>query len=177
MAIILATTLVAQVFYYHKPAISPSVMIIPITFMVNSLLTTMIIYVGLKFKEFKITFNEVFKAVITGAVAFALQYLFELIYLFLASKSGNNFHLLNFSSLSLFHLYHPNDMPFYLMYPLQTINVWEILNVIIIIRSLKLIVTPNNPPSLTYTVNLTYFIGLFIWVLIVIYLNLSLFNK
>lgn len=133
--------------------------------------TFLLLFSALKVNNISLRKNILFKAILAGTSIYLLQYLAEFIWLLYNKQNYHPAYLQNFSSLSLYQLYHPADLPSYLIYPMQTINLWEMLYIITIVFVAKKL-TENQIPKLGRTLAITYCLGLFSWFVIVTFINL-----
>lgn len=145
-----------------------------LTFVVTIIITTCIIYIGQRFKHGKIKLVNIYKSVLFASSIFIIQYLFEFIWL-LANKQYYQGSLrANFSSLSVYHFYQNSEVPFYLIYPLQTLSIWELIHVFLLMFAYQRIAESDKNPYFNPTIAITYISAIFIYFLLTIFVNLSL---
>ncbi|WAC42104.1 hypothetical protein [Pedobacter sp. SL55] len=145
--------------------------IVPALVFWGSAITFLLLFSALKLNNISLSKNILFKAILAGTSIYLLQYLAEFIWLLYNKQNYRPAYLQNFSSLSLYQLYHPADLPSYLIYPMQTINLWEMLYIITIVFVAKKL-TENQIPKLGRTLAITYCLELFSWFVIVTFINL-----
>lgn len=150
---------------------SYKIFIIPALILWGSVITFLLLFSALKLNNINLKKSILFKAILVGTSIFLLQYLVEFVWLFYNKVHYQPYYLRNFSSLSLYQLYHPVDLPSYLIYPMQIINVWEALYILTIVFTAKTL-TDNQKPRLGRTLVIAYCLGLFSWFVIVTFINL-----
>jgi len=150
---------------------SYKVFIIPALVFWGSAITFLLLLSALKLNNINLKKSILFNAILVGTLIFLLQYLLEFVWLFYNKQNYQPYYLRNFSSLSLYQLYHPVDLPSYLIYPMQIINIWEVLYILTIVFTAKKL-TDNQKPKLGRTLVIAYCLGLFSWFVIVTFINL-----
>jgi len=143
----------------------------PLFFLVQISYNTLFIgafsYLILNRIEMKKIFNVCLKAEIVFLVMLLAKVLFLQFFV--------NIHTvydLNFIPLSLLNLFSSAHIPLWLNYPLQTINIWEVL--FVLLASFYFSVAYDIPFKKGLTViGIGYASGLFIWLLVVLFIQLQ----
>jgi hypothetical protein len=78
-----------------------------------------------------------------------------------------------FYPLSLLNLLEVKDIPQWLLYPLQVINIFEVLYWLILAYGLSL-VAKERLPKMLWLVAFSYGIGLFVWVVFITFITINL---
>ncbi len=161
----------ASLYVFNVYHFSYKIFIVPTLVFWSSAITFLLLFSTLKVNNISLRKSILFKAILAGTTIYLLQYLAELIWLIYNKQHYQPYYLHNFSSLSLYQLYHPIDLPSYLIYPMQIINLWEVIYILTIAFIAKKL-TENQISKLGRTLAITYFLGLFSWFVIVTFINL-----
>jgi hypothetical protein len=78
-----------------------------------------------------------------------------------------------FSPLSVFNFFNPTEIDPWLVYPLQLLNAFELLYWFVLAYQLKEVLNENLSGSIGFVAK-TYGVGLFIWVILVMFLIVSI---
>jgi len=105
-----------------KSRINLRVLITPAILMVGIILTFSILYLGFRINEQKVKISLLFKSVIGGSIVFVVQYLLEFVWLLFNKSNYRGNEIANFNSFSIYQIFSNKQIPFYLIYPLQTLN-------------------------------------------------------
>ncbi len=151
--------------------LSYRILYIPISISWTILVVFVLLVFATKLNAIKVQKIELFKSIVIGTTVFLIQYFIEFIWLLYHKQNYRPAYIQNFSSLSLYQLYHPVDLPSYLIYPMQTINLWEVLYILTIIFVAKKL-TKNQIPKLGRTLAIAYCLGLLSWFVMVTFINL-----
>ncbi len=118
--------------------------------------------------KFKNNYNVCLKAEYVFIIMGFVKFLW-----LVAFKKVNSLTDLGFVPGSIINLFKENEIPIWLTYPLQTLNIWEVLFCIVgtSMYSIQFNVSKAKAAQLFCV---PYLIGLFIWVLIVSFLTLQL---
>lgn len=125
---------------------------------------------GIKLNRVEINAKTIFKAMALATTIFLFQYLVEFFWLLFNKNSYEPNYLRNFSIFSLYQIYHPVDLPSYLLYPLQTINIWEVLYIISIVFFIRKL-SNNKEKGLGNMIYITYSLGVLSWMVFVTFIN------
>ena len=168
---LISLSFLSSLYIFNINYFSYKIFIIPALVFWGLGFTFLLLFSALKLNNIKLSKSILFKAMLAGATIYLLQYLVEFIWLIYNKKHYEPYYLFNFSSLSLYQLYHPVDLPSYLVYPMQTINLWEVLYILTIIFVAKKL-TKNQIPKLGRTLAIAYCLGLLSWFVMVTFINL-----
>jgi hypothetical protein len=174
ITLILALTVLSFRLIYGNSDISLKLTYNALTFTLTIIITTCVIYIGQRFKYSKIKLVNIYKSVLFASSIFILQYLFEFIWLLANKKYYQGSLRSNFSSLSIYHIYQNTEVPAFLMYPLQTLNIWEFIHVFLLMFAYQRITESNKNPYFNSIIAITYISALLVYFLITIFINLSL---
>jgi hypothetical protein len=145
---------------------------IPLKLIIKIGFTTVCIYLGAALMDYSIRFAEVFKVcllaelifMIGSLVLFALQLFF--------SKGETFAELQKLDYFSLYALFRSSDLPGYLSYPLQVINVFEIIYWILLAAGLQFFLQKPFSRMFSFVLG-TYGIGLLCWIIFVVFMTIN----
>lgn len=167
----LGLSYLSTIYILNSNHFSYKMFIIPILVFWGLGVTFLLLFTALKLNNVRLRKNILFKAILVGTNVYLLQYFAEFIWLIYNKQHYQPYYLRNFSSLSLYQLYHPTDLPSYLIYPMQTINLWEVIYILTIAFIAKKLIE-NKISKLGRTLAIAYGLGLFSWFVIVTLINL-----
>ena len=146
----------------------------PIAFFVRATIVVFIFFLGLYLNEVKTSVKDLYRIAILGEITFLL---------FTSIRTGLVFNH-EFSSLAEIGNYAPfrfiplekiSDYPVWLKIPMSVINPIEILYWIVLAFLLSKQMTWNYLKSLLFVIK-TYVVGLFIWIVFLIFVKVILIN-
>ncbi|MBE9469058.1 MAG: hypothetical protein IMY72_12165 [Bacteroidetes bacterium] len=146
--------------------------ITPFAFAIKFSLVALVLNIGAILCNFKVGFKKLFGIVLLAEPIFILSSLSKLLWIYFNSHNLTLEYLQFFYPLSLTNLFLVNEVPKWLIYPFQTINLFEISYWFIIAYLLKDIIKKPFWKSFEFILS-TYGVGLFIWVVCVIFLILT----
>jgi hypothetical protein len=144
---------------------------IPIYLILKIAYNTFWLTIFLFFSNNKVSFKNNFNICLKAEYVFVIMLFVKFIFL-LFVKPVTNLSDLNFVPGSLITLFPENNLPKWLLYPLQTINIWEIL----FCSAGSLMLAVKYQVSMKKAVKsfcIPYLTGLFFWMLIVIFFTLQ----
>jgi hypothetical protein len=143
----------------------------PIIFLVKVYFITIIIFIGIKFFEIKISFDNTFKIVIFAYFIPLISSIVKNIYFYLYPPS--NIELVeSFNPLGLTFLLKINSIPKYLLYPLQQLNLYEVGYWLLLSYGINTLGNIEFKKALKVT-TLSYGVGLAIWCVFVVFIQLQ----
>ncbi len=169
-------SIISSKFIFAATSISFRILLVPLYIAWSTLVTYFLLLSAIRFNSIKINKTILLEAVIISDIVFLAQYVSELIWLLYNKKNYSFYDIINFSSLSLYQLYHPKNLLTHLTYPLQTINLWEIFYILTIVLLVKKL-TDNKIHKIGRILTIAYFLGIFCWFIIVTFINLLNFYE
>lgn len=148
-----------------------SYLLIPIVLFVKVLYNTFWVTTGSLLNDDRIRVKDNYNICLKTEFVFVLMLLVKFIWL-LFFKPVNNLNDLGFVPGSLINFCDVDKIPKWLIYPLQTINIWEVL----------FCIAGTSMYSIHYDVSkakalqsfcIPYLTGLFIWVLVIVFITLQ----
>jgi hypothetical protein len=145
----------------------------PILLIFQIFLIAICLNVGTLLRGDKISFKKLFSMVTRVLI---IPVFFKLVmvcmtYFFYDIKSFND--LANVFSFSVINFFDATILPTWLKYPLATLNLVEIIFFLLLTYSIRLLLNLDLIRSITF-VGYTYGVGLVMWMLIVVFLQMSL---
>ncbi|MDR1984520.1 MAG: hypothetical protein LBQ28_06835 [Prevotellaceae bacterium] len=138
---------------------------------VPALLIAFTLNVGTLFCEYKIKFAKLFNIALKAQIIFALNYLVSII-LKCTGIIETNWDMIdnNYFYQSAAYFFKGNGYPFWIMYPLQIINITEIVHLLILAFGFSCISKFGYLKSLGF-VALFYGIAMIVWIIFTVFLQ------
>ncbi|OYU67086.1 MAG: hypothetical protein CFE22_06315 [Cytophagaceae bacterium BCCC1] len=147
-------------------------LIIPITYFIKISLITLCLYTGILLSNSKtLSFSKIFSAVVLADILFLIPGVVK-IFWFSFQPDYTLEDLQYFMPGSLLNLFNPKEIEPWLVYPLQSINVWEVAFWFALAYELKAYFQDDFAKSFG-TVMASYGSGLVIWIVFVVFLTLN----
>jgi len=146
----------------------------PITILIvliPSLLISFCLNIGTVIKEYKTSFIKLFEIAVKAQMVFAINYLLSIVLKatgvihFSLTTVNNNY---NFQSALIF--FDNKVLPYWLIYPIQCINLTEIVHILILSIGVSWLLQIKFLKALTF-VALWYGIGLLFWIIFTVFLQ------
>ncbi len=147
-------------------------LVVSLNILLKTFAVAIILFVYCIFQKTKIHFKKVFEVTITSEFIFILPIIYEIVY-FNYFKTNYSFdYIQEFSSLSLFNLFDNYTFEPWYIYPLQTLNLFEVAYVFYLgIQIAKL--TKSTPDEGLKMVVFSYVPALLLWVCTIMFLTLN----
>jgi hypothetical protein len=145
---------------------------IPIVLLIRISFTTICLYTGFFLANFKVRFKDLFKVALLADFVFVLAGITKLVIL-IFFKEVSTLDDLQFQPFSLMELLDRKTVDALLLYPLSLIGVFELLYWLALAWLLTGVVEKSFGSSLK-SVATSYGSGLFLWVLLVMFLTVNL---
>lgn len=149
--------------------------LVPVVLMAKVLFTFFCLYTGLIFTRHQVSFKALFKIVLFAESAFVLATLTRLVLMafFVDLETFDSIRF--FSPLSLLNFFNPADVPNYLVYPLQTISIFEVLYIILLAVGLQYYLGRRFKEMLGLVL-ISYGPGILSWMALIAFISMSLSN-
>ena len=145
---------------------------IPIIYFLKLALITLCLYTGILLSNAKtLSFSKIFSTVVLADILFLIPGVIK-IFWFLFQPDYTLEDLQYFMPGSLLNLFNPKEIEPWLVYPLQSINVWEVAFWFALAYELKAYFQDDFAKSFG-TVMASYGSGLVIWIVFVVFLTLN----
>lgn len=146
-------------------------LLIPVVIFLKLLVISAVIYAGVVIFDQKILFKECLRIVMVAECVPLLAALIKFGY-FLISGPSTVQEMQVFYPLSVLNILHPRQLPSYLIYPLQQLNLFEIIYWLLIAVGIRTFIKKSFGYSLKIVVS-SYGVALSVWVLFVVFINLQ----
>ncbi len=147
-------------------------MIGPVILLIKTSLITVILYTGVFFLDIKIGFKKLFHIVLQAEFVFlfAIFVKFYWIYVFMSDVSLKTISF--FQPLSIINFFSIGEIPKWLVYPMQLVNLFEIGYWLLLAYLLEKIIKKSFWKSFEFVLS-TYGVSLLIWAVFVVFLTLN----
>jgi hypothetical protein len=146
----------------------PGYVFIPVILLVKLLIITLSIEIGAIILDYKIRFNEIFRAVLIAEMVMIISQIIRTISLFFVDfKTLDDIH--NFYPLSILNLLNAEDYDAWLIYPLKLANVFTAVYFIVLAYGLSFILRKKLSQMLLFTLS-TYGLCLVIWIMLIMFI-------
>lgn len=119
------------------------------------------------------SFKKLFELIVNAEFIFLILPVLKLLWFSLYQTNYTLEDLQFFSPVSVFSLFNPKDIDPWLTYPLQLLNLFELLYFFALAYQLKEVLGKSLAGSLRFVAS-TYGVGLLIWVVLVMFLTVSI---
>lgn len=161
----------SAILIFKTRLIISNIMVVPAMLTFTCIISTFAVYSSLRLNEIPFSIKLVVKASIYSSIVFIIEYLTEILWLLLTKAKLEPYYFRNFVSLSVYHAYHPANLPSFLIYPFQTLNLWEVLYVIAMVFFLKKF-SSKKGHNVNLTVSLGYSFSIIAWIVFVTFINI-----
>lgn len=150
-----------------------SYIFIPIVFLIKWCFVTTPLYIGAILFNKELSFKQIFSTVIFAEIVFLFLGLTKIIWLFF-HKDGLTFeYFSSFTPLSLLNFFDIKYINKIFIYPLQTLNLFELVYWFLLAHLLSKELGFSFGKSLEFVLS-TYVVGLFVWIIFVTFLTLNI---
>lgn len=147
-----------------------SYLMVPAGLLLKITLASFCLFTGLQFTSHTLPFRTVFKVALFAEIAFAANTLLRLFLLSFFREINTFEELQSFAPLSLFSLLNASTVPPYLQYPLQTLNLFELIYCLLLAGGLWFFL--KQPlRKMMGLVLASYGLGLLCWIVCVVFLH------
>jgi hypothetical protein len=148
-----------------------SFILLPLIIIIKYTFVSIIIFIGIKLFEVKINLRECFKIVLLAELIPLISSITKTLYFYIYPPT-NLEALQNFNPLGLISLLNHDNIPKYLIYPLQQLNLFEVSYWFLLAYGIKSLGNVNFKKALKIT-SLSYGVGLLIWCIFIVFLQLQ----
>ena len=146
--------------------------LIPVTIAIKMTLVAFCLMAGLLLTSQKLSFSILFRIVLFAESAFVASTLFRLLVLAFSHTIDSLGQYMAFAPLSLFSFFHATSVPNWMVYPLQTIDVFQLLYVYFLAKGLQLYLKRPFKDSLEQVVG-SYGLGLFTCMILFAFISIT----
>jgi hypothetical protein len=149
-----------------------SYILVPIYYVVKIFLVGICIYIGAIIIAIDLSFKKIFQTALLAEAIFLIPSIFKLFWFVFIQKNYTLSDIQTFYPLSVLNFFDPESLDVWLIYPLQLINIFEVVYLLILAYGLFLTTKTSYSAMFSLTV-CTYGTGLFIWTISVMFLIVS----
>lgn len=128
--------------------------------------------IGSFFLNLKLNYKDIFRISVFAESVFVMATFLRIFWFFFFPDNLTLEYIQNFYPLSLLNLVESENIPLYFIYPLQLINVFELLYWLVLTYLIKIYTNKSFDKSFGFVAK-TYGIGLLTWVVLVIFLTIN----
>lgn len=150
-----------------------SYLFLPALLFLKILFVVICFSIGGLFIKIDIGFKKFFSIVTTAEFIFLIPGIIKLLWFSFFQTNYTLQDLQFFFPLSVLSLFSPSELDPWLVYPIQLLNLFEVLYWVVLANQLKPVVNEDFSGSLGF-VGRTYGVGLVIWVILVMFLTVSI---
>lgn len=147
--------------------------ITPIFYLFKFFIVSICLLIGAFLLRVDVSQKSLIKIVLISEFVFIIPSIIKLLWFSLVQTDYTLINLQYFSPISAFSLFELTDVQPWLFYPLQLLNVFELLYWCVLAYQLKNILNRDFVGSLGFVAS-TYGVGLLLWVIFVMFLTVSL---
>jgi|688.fasta_scaffold333307_3 hypothetical protein len=147
--------------------------VIPLFYLLKFSLISAILSIGVLLSNLKYDFKALFRSVVFAEYTFLIPIVLKLMWFGFVFQEFKLDDLRNFAPFSLYSILNNQQIDDWLNYPLQKINLFELFYWIALAYQLKPVLNENLSGSLAF-VGRTYGVGLVIWIILVMFLMVSI---
>lgn len=146
--------------------------IIPLYYLAKIFLVAVCIYIGSLLFGIDISFTKIFHAALLAEGIFLIPGIFRLGWFLFVQQDYTLSDIQFFYPLSVLNFFDPDSLEVWWIYPLQLLNVFEVLYLFMLAYGLYSMTTKSYLKILTLTAS-SYGVGLTIWVVSIMFLTVS----
>jgi hypothetical protein len=155
----------------HRMAVL-SYLLIPAVLLVKMVLVTLCLLTGLLLTSQKVSFSTLFRIVLFAETAFVASTLLRLLLLAFSHNVESLGQYMAFAPLSLFNFFHAQSVPNWLVYPLQTLDVFQALYIYLLAKGLSVYFKRSVPQSVELVLG-SYGVGLFTMMILFAFISIT----
>ena len=163
---------IAEIIYLNEKWDWVSYAIIPAYYLIKIFLVGVCIYIGSLLIGIDISFKKIFQATLLAEGIFLIPGIFRLIWFLFIQTHYTFSDIQHFYPLSVLNFFDPASLEAWWIYPLQLLNIFEVLYLFALAYGLYVITTKSYVKMLTL-IACSYGAGLFIWVASITFLTVS----
>lgn len=150
-----------------------SYVLLPMLIFFKILFVVICFSIGGLFLKTETSFKKFFGIATTAEFVFLIPSVIKLLWFSFVKTNHTLQDLQLFSPLSAINLFNPTELDPWFVYPIQLLNVFELLYWLLLAYQLKPVLNENFSGSLGFA-GRTYGVGLVIWVILVMFLMVSI---
>lgn len=163
-----------EVFNKMKSFAWVSYIITPILMLLKFSTISVLIYIGVFFNDFhkELTLGKIFKVVIISELVFITASITKLLWFIFFAGNYTLDDMGFFYPLSLINLFHRSEVASYWIYPLQTVNIFQVLYILIMVLGLSRVGSLKKEVADRIVLG-TYVPAIAIWIALIMFLTID----
>ena len=162
---------IEELINFNKKSEWLSYILLPIVNNIRYNFIAIIIFIGIHLYEIELSFKNCFKIVLLADIIPLVSTIIKILYFYIYPPS--NFVVLqNFNPLGLSSLISTDSIPKYVLYPIQQLSLFEVGYWLLLSYGIKSLGNVDFKKALKIT-SLSYGVGLLIWCIFIIFLQLQ----
>ena len=151
-----------------------SYIITPILMLLKFSTISVLIYIGVFFNDFhkELTLGKIFKVVIISELVFITASITKLLWFIFFAGNYTLDDMGFFYPLSLINLFHRSEVASYWIYPLQTVNIFQVLYILIMVLGLSRVGSLKKEVADRIVLG-TYVPAIAIWIALIMFLTID----
>jgi hypothetical protein len=145
---------------------------VPVMLFLKCNFITLPLFIGGVFFNLKISWKEWLGITLVGEIVFIVAFTTKFIWFYFNSESIDLLYYRYFTPLSLINLFNLSKIQNLFIYPLQTLNLFELIYWLVLSYLISMKVKISFWKSFEFVLS-TYGVGLFIWVVFISFLILN----
>ncbi|RUA28260.1 MAG: hypothetical protein DSY77_16205 [Bacteroidetes bacterium] len=147
--------------------------LLPVIYLLKFSLITFWVLCGTIIAGYKITFKSIFKVVLVTEFVWLLPSFTLIIWFGLIETSYTFNDVQYFAPLSLLNLFNASQLDPWLIFPLKSLNLFEVIYLLVLALGIKKIMKKDYDSALKFTLPV-YGSALVVWILFVTFLSINL---
>lgn len=147
--------------------------LIPLMLTLKISFTAICLNIGTIFNNYKISFARLFRIALIAEVIFAIATLTRNLWLLGYNDVNTMTDIQQFYPLSLMAFFDVNEIPSWMIYPIHTINLFEVLYWFALAIGLSMVLNENRKKMFTLVLG-SYGVGLLVWMVFVVFLSINI---
>jgi hypothetical protein len=168
----LRTDLISKIINFKNKWDWIGFLVTPLLIFLKVLFVAACLAVGNFVLDLKLKFKQLFRIAILAETIFLVASFVRIVWFLLFPDNLSLEYIQSFYPLSLLNLVVIKNIPQYLIYPLQLINVFELLYWIVLAYLIGIYTNKSFDKSFGFVAK-TYGVGLFAWVVLVVFLSIN----
>jgi len=164
---------ISTIISLHKKWEWVSYAVMPVYYVLKIFLAAGCVYTGVVIAGMEISFNKIFQIALLAEGVFLFPTVVKLVWFTLIQTDYSLADLHHFYPLSAINFFERDSLDAWLIYPLQLINIFEVLYLLILAYGL-VVVTRKNYARMLGLIACSYGTGLFIWTISIMFLMVHL---
>lgn len=147
--------------------------LLPVIYFVKFSLITLWVMCGIILIGYKNSFKEIFHAVVISEFIWIVPSFIAIIWFGFINTDYTLVDIQYFKPLSLLNLVEVSEVESWLLYPLQSLNLFEVIYMFVLALSLRSIFKKSYKAALSFTIPV-YLSALFVWIIFITFLTINL---